>query len=225
MVTNETLPDDADRVAAILAEAERQYSQGWPDSFGIAPTSTALVVIDMQVGFVDPASELWVPQATRIAPRIAEMVEMFDSIGRPVVFTQATYPQRMPNDMPLFCRPIADGQLDPTHPYNAMWQGFDLEGHHVVSSKRSYDAFAGTELDTVLRDSGADTVVITGTMTNFCCEGTARTAFNLGYHVVVGSDVCASDLAEAHEASLRTLRRGFARVMTADEITAELAAG
>ena len=222
MGVGESSAGDGVREAAILGEAERQYSAGWPGAFLVDARSTALVVVDMQVGFVDPASELWVPEATRITQRILRLIETFESLDRPVVFTQATYPQAMPNDMPRYCGPIAVGQLDSKHPYNAMWPGFDLTGHHVVSSKRSYDAFAGTELDTVLRDDGVDTVVIAGTMTNFCCEGTARTAFSLGYHVVVGSDVCASDLQTAHEASLRTLRRGFARVMTADEITSEM---
>jgi len=207
---------------ALLAEAERQYSQGWPDAFTIESSTTALIVVDMQVGFVDPQSELWVPEATRIAPLIGQLIDEFAAQQRLVIFTQATYPAKMPNDMPLYCPPIADGQLATGHPYNAIWPAFEVEGHYVLSSKRSYDAFAGTELDTLLRDAGIETVVIAGTMTNFCCEGTARSAFNLGYHVVVGSDVCASDLVEAHEASLRTLRRGFARVLTAATIIVEL---
>jgi isochorismate hydrolase len=57
------------------------------------------------------------------------------------------------------------------------------------------------------------TVIICGTLTNYCCESTARTAYFLNYHVVFGSDVNATDNALAHEGTIRTLRRGFARIL------------
>jgi nicotinamidase-related amidase len=61
-------------------------------------------------------------------------------------------------------------------------------------------------------------VIICGTLTNFCCESTARTAYFLNYHVVFGSDINASDNALAHEATIRTMRRGFARVLDHQQI-------
>ncbi len=69
------------------------------------------------------------------------------------------------------------------------------------------------------------TVIICGTLTNFCCESTARTAYFLNYHVVFGSDVNASDNALAHEATIRTMRRGFARVLDHETIIGILANG
>ena len=80
-------------------------------------------------------------------------------------------------------------------------------------AKHSYDAFANTNLDYVLRSQGIDTVIICGTLTTYCCEGTARGAFSHQYDVVFGSDVCATNSAYQHEATLRTMRYGFARVM------------
>ena len=50
---------------------------------------------------------------------------------------------------------------------------------HVV--KHKYDAFHRTDLDTLLRNIGADTVIITGVTTNCCCESTARSAFEHNY--------------------------------------------
>jgi nicotinamidase-related amidase len=68
------------------------------------------------------------------------------------------------------------------------------------------------------------TVVIAGTMSNYCCGATAREAFWHGYGVLFGSDVTSSDDPDLHEAEIRTLRRGYARIVTSDEVIAELAA-
>src|SRR5207244_11821127 len=90
----------------------------------------------------------------------------------------------------------------------------------VTVLKHVYGGFTGTELDLVLKSLGVTTVVICGTMSNFCCGATAREAFWHGYRVIFGSDVTSTTDARLHEAELRTLRRGFARVMTGAEIAA-----
>ena len=59
-------------------------------------------------------------------------------------------------------------------------------------------------------------------MTNYCCGATARDAFFRDYKVIFGSDVTATDNDELHEAELKTLRRGYARVVPAETILAEL---
>jgi len=67
-----------------------------------------------------------------------------------------------------------------------------------------------------------DTVIITGCMTNYCCGATARDAFFRDYKVIFGSDVTATDNRDLHEAELKTLRRGYARVIPADDILGEI---
>src|SRR5690606_23195701 len=57
-----------------------------------------------------------------------------------------------------------------------------------VVVKRSFDAFYGSELDLELRRHGIDTIVIAGISTNFGVEGTARSAYNIGYDVVFAED-------------------------------------
>ena len=73
-----------------------------------------------------------------------------------------------------------------------------------------------------LRGCKVDTVIITGCMTNYCCGATARDAFFRDYKVIFGSDLNATDSQELHEAELKTLRRGYARVISVDEIMEEL---
>ncbi len=88
----------------------------------------------------------------------------------------------------------------------------------LVILKHSYSGFHGTELELVLRSLRVSTVVIAGTLTNFCCGATAREAFWHGFGVIFGSDINATDDEQMHDAELRVLRRGYARIMTAAEI-------
>jgi hypothetical protein len=90
--------------------------------------------------------------------------------------------------------------------------------------KHCYSGFHSTELELVLKSLGVKTVVIAGTMSNYCCGATAREAFWHGYGVLFGSDVTSSDDPDLHEAEIRTLRRGYARIVTSDEVIAEVAA-
>ncbi|MEU7166862.1 isochorismatase family cysteine hydrolase [Streptomyces morookaense] len=75
-----------------------------------------------------------------------------------------------------------------------------------------------------LRNLGRDTVVVTGTLTNYCCGTTARQAYERGYRVVFGSDVTATDDESRQEPELAVLRKGFALVLSADEIAQRLTA-
>jgi nicotinamidase-related amidase len=75
-------------------------------------------------------------------------------------------------------------------------------------------AFYGTPLQTILTNLGRDTIVICGTLTNFCCGTTARQGYERGFNVVVVGDLTATDDRELHEAELKTLRKGLARVLS-----------
>jgi nicotinamidase-related amidase len=77
-------------------------------------------------------------------------------------------------------------------------------------------------LETILRNLEKDTVIICGTLTNFCCGTTARQAYERGFKVVIGSDVTSTDDPALHDAELKTLRKGFAMVLSADKIIEKL---
>jgi ureidoacrylate peracid hydrolase len=76
-----------------------------------------------------------------------------------------------------------------------------------------------------LREAGIDTLIITGTATNVCCESTARDAFMLNYRTIVVADGNATVSDEAHNASLNALFNRFADVFTTDELIALLRKG
>jgi len=87
-----------------------------------------------------------------------------------------------------------------------------------VIHKSSYGAFYDTPLETIFKNLGKDTVIICGTLTNYCCGTTARQAYERSFKVVFGSDVTSTDDPDMQEPELKVLRKGFARVLSADEI-------
>ena len=84
--------------------------------------------------------------------------------------------------------------------------------------KPSYGAFYDTPLQTILENLQRDTVIISGTLTNFCCGTTARQAYERGFKVVFGSDVTSTDDPAMQEPELKVLRKGFAKILTCSEI-------
>lgn len=203
--------------------AAKGYAEGQA-TFQIDPDRCALLVIDMQDEFVKPGwTPYWVPEATRQIPRIKMLIEACREKGIPVIYTVFS------NTHKRLDRPKA-GRYLPNH-YVEM--GLDdaawfTEGRVVdelapreddlVIHKPSYGAFYDTPLDSILKNLERDTVIICGTLTNYCCGTTARQAYERGYKVVFGEDVNATDDTSLQEPELRTLRRGFAKVMSSADI-------
>jgi len=210
----------------VLRLARAAYSEN--PSFPIDPKKTALLVIDMQDEFVKPHwTPFWVPKATRIAKRVRRLVDYCRRAKIPVIFTAYARTHAhldrprsgafMPNrytgkvsDDPAYFR---DGKI---------WQELSPHGDEIVILKPSYGAFFDTPLESILKNLERDTVVICGTLTNFCCGTTARQAYERGFKAVMGS-VTASDDAQLHKAELKTLRKGFAMVLTSTQIIKKLA--
>jgi nicotinamidase-related amidase len=94
----------------------------------------------------------------------------------------------------------------------------------LVVEKNRFSAFiqGSSSLDEQLRAAGIDTVIVTGTVTNTCCESTARDAMMLNYKTVFVSDANACRTDEEHNASLGNIMRIFGDVATTDEVIGRL---
>ena len=103
-----------------------------------------------------------------------------------------------------------------------IWHELSPRSEDVLILKPSYGVFYDTPLETILRNLNRDTIIVTGTLTNFCCGTTARQGYERGFQVVFCSDLTATDDPEMQQVELCVLRKGFARVMTADAIVAAL---
>jgi nicotinamidase-related amidase len=206
--------------------ARAAYSEN--PSFSIEPEKTALLVIDMQDEFVNPHSTpFWVPQATRAVGRVKRLINFCRHRDIPVMFTAFAkthnyldrpktgafmpnrYKGKVPDDPSYFAEGKICHELSP-------------RDDEIVIHKPSYGAFFDTPLESILKSLGRDTVIICGTLTNFCCGATARQAYERGFKVIMGSDVTATDDPELHRAELKTLRKGFAMVLTSSQIIKKL---
>ena len=201
--------------AAVQRWMDRVAPYGHPKRPHGDPTRSALLVLDVQGFFCDPASHAYLPAVGRVLPSIRALAGAMERAGSPVLYTRHAL------DTDDASGRMGDWWGDIVRegtPAAALCGELGSPAGARVLRKTRYDAFAGTDLDRRLRDAGVTTVVLAGVMTHLCVETTARTAFALGYHVVVAADATASADEELHVGALRSLAHGFARVRTADDI-------
>jgi nicotinamidase-related amidase len=183
-------------------------------------TDAALVLVDLQWGFDDPAwGERNNPDAEA---RAADVLSAFRAADRPVFHV---HHHSTDADSPL--RPDTDHGTEPK-PECAPSEG------EPVLAKRVNSAFVGTELETELHRERVDTVVLVGLTTDHCVSTTARMAENLGFDVVVVSDATATfdrslgeerfDAETSHRVALAHLSGEFAEVATAADVRRALEA-
>lgn len=100
----------------------------------------------------------------------------------------------------------------------------DVQDNDLFVEKTASSAFfpGASVLDDLLRARGIENVIVTGTVTNICCEATARDASTLGYRVVMAADGNAARRDEDHNATLYTIYRSFGDVRPTAEIIALL---
>jgi ureidoacrylate peracid hydrolase len=200
-------------------------------ALALVPRRTALLVVDMQRGFVEPGEALEVPPARAVVPVLAALLEAFRARRLPVAFTEFTYSAAVP---------LLVGELHPEHkpavagaprgfghPSSNCLEGTDsartIEAlaprpDEPVIRKRWYDGFAGTELDGALRARDVTSLVVTGTMTDICVLSTVVGAFNREYRITVVEDGVATLWPEIQRATLDIVGRAFGRVVSSKEV-------
>jgi nicotinamidase-related amidase len=206
------------KVAGWLAKIE-SYNQ---HKMRLNAAASALLVVDMQMFFLDSASSTYACGGPAALPAIKRLAAAFRAAGRPVIFTQHVH---HPNGSDLGImgwwwegRCLEGSEASEIHP-----ELRPLPGEKVVSKHR-YSAFYNTDLETVLRGLKIEDLVVSGVMTNLCCESTARDAYFRDYRVFIPADGTGTITEEMHLASLLNLAFGFAFVTTGDRLVAEIRA-
>ena len=196
----------------------------------IAPSRTAVVVIDMQVDFASPEGALGayadmggVQPAVTAAERLVESAR---TVGVPVVFVglftsadtdSSAWRERMrrrggdPDGESALCR---TGEVG-----SDFYGPQPLPGELVVRKTR-YSGFGGTDLHDRLKALGVDTLVVAGVTTECCVDSTVRDAFSLDYHVFVAADACAAYEADLHAASLKVMELNSAILTDTAQVAA-----
>jgi len=97
------------------------------------------------------------------------------------------------------------------------------QGDEIVINKTASGVFSSTNLHYVLKNMGVSSLFVVGVYTNECVETTIRDACDLGYLVTMVEDCCTTVTPELHEASLKTLRDRYARIISVDQAIADIA--
>lgn len=194
----------------------------------------AHVIVDMQVGFVAEGAPVEVPMTREIFGEI-------NAVSRAV---------RAAGGINLFLRYTCDGEeelpwtvwfdnyMTPEH-RGTMQRAFARGAHFwqlapqlhvapedlVVDKTRFSGLIPGTcDMDARLKARGIDTLIISGTLTNCCCESTARDALQMGYNVIFLTDANATLSDEEHNATLISMSAIFADVMDTERLLGLIAA-
>ncbi len=198
------------------------------------PATTAHVVIDMQQGFLRPGALLEVPVARDIVGHVNRISAALRQGGGHVAFTRFAWLPDDPLEWRVFYQRFlnpqkSDAQLHSFSPAGndlPLWPDMDVQDGDAVIDKTRYSAFTpGTSgLQDWLQARQIRTLIITGTLSNCCCESTARDAMQLGYDVIFVSDANATLTDYEHNATLANMMTLFADVMDTDALIARLSA-
>lgn len=220
-----TLPD------AIQARVAARC--GTPHPFArLDPARTALVVVDLQNGFMrEDLAHAWCPMAERIVPNVNRLAAALRAAGGAVFWIQNTFDARCESEwsvMQEMATPAARARraaaMSEGTEGHRLWPALEVRPGDEVVRKYRYSAFiqGASSLPERLRARGLDTALIAGTVTNVCCESSARDAMMLNFRVVMVSDGCAAITDEEHAASLIAFHLQFGDVLTVEECVAGL---
>jgi ureidoacrylate peracid hydrolase len=207
--------------------------RGWLHPFdGLDPAHTALVVVDLQNGFMAKGQPGEVAQAREIVPNVNRLARATRAAGGTVVWIQNTITPETEKSWSVwfghFARedwgPRMRQAFTPGDLGHALYSELDVAESDLRVRKTRFSAFirGSSDLDTILRARGIDTLIVVGTATNVCCESTARDAMMLNYKIFFVADANACRTDAEHNATHGILMVMFADVRPTDEMIALL---
>jgi nicotinamidase-related amidase len=189
------------------------------------PRRTALVVVDLVPFFVEE-----MPYARGIVPRVNRLASALRAAGGTVAWVLPGAGDPSGVSVEFFGPEVAamyraSGGEGPLR--ERLWHELSVHDEDLVVEKTAPSAFfpGFSPLPDLLRSRDVETVLVTGAVTNVCCESSARDASTLGYRVVMVADANAARRDLDHNATLHTVYRTFGDVRPTDEVLALIAAG
>jgi ureidoacrylate peracid hydrolase len=197
------------------------------------PKRTALVVVDLQNAFMDDeVGHAVCPAARDIVPNVNRLAAATRAAGGAVFWIKNTFDETCLTEwsvMQDISTPAGRAKRAAAMSENTkgheLWPTLDVRPEDEIVKKYRFSAFLpGTsDLPARLRARGFDTVLITGTVTNVCCESSARDAMMSNFRVIMVSDGNAAMTQAEHEASLTAFYLTFGDVMDTDMLIGLLA--
>jgi ureidoacrylate peracid hydrolase len=199
----------------------------------IDPARTAHIVVDLQNGFMAEGAAAEIPMAREIVANVNRISAVLRAAGGVVVYIQNTIDaaakQAWSNWFTYMSGERRQASMDAAFAEgshgHSLWPGLDVLPGDLKVKKNRFGAFVpgSSPLNSLLQERAIDTVIITGTATNVCCESTARDAMMMNYKVIFVADATATYNDEEHNATLGIMLAMFADVMTTDEVVSRLA--
>jgi len=198
----------------------------------IEAAKTALLVIDMQIYFMQPGMAAEVPTAREIVPNINRLATALREAGGQVVWVISTFDESIEENwsvlQDLFSKERRAAMYENLcaggegHP---LWPDLVTRPQDWSVEKNRFSALiqGSSKLEERLRAADIDTVIITGTLTDVCCESTARDAMMRNFKTIVITDANAADCDDDHNNALNAMARLFADVVPTDDVISRLA--
>ena len=189
------------------------------------PQWACLLVVDVQNDFVSSKGSAAqrgddVSAAQAMVPRLVRLIEEARRVSLPVIYIKTTHSEW--TDTPSWIyRKFQQKTLSTCR--EGTWGAEFYEGISPLPSERvvikhRYSAFINTDLNTVLKAKGIQSVLTTGVATNVCVETTARDAYMFDYYVTMIEDCAAAYDPRLHDITLENIRHHFGLVASSREI-------
>jgi ureidoacrylate peracid hydrolase len=194
----------------------------------LASRRIAHIVVDLQNGFMAPGAVAEIGTARDVVPVVNRISAALRAAGGLVVYIQNTFDEEAIRTWSTyfdhFCSPARRARMieafTPGSEGHALWPGLDVQPEDLQVRKRRFGAFApgASDLHAILQERGVDTLIITGTATQVCCESTARDAMMLNYKVFFVADGNATFTDEEHNATLSAMAYTFCDVIESEAL-------
>ncbi len=194
----------------------------------IQPKRTAHIIVDLQNGFMEPGAAVELPVAREIVPNVNEICKAVRAAGGVNIFIRFLIDESTEVGWSSWFTDFASAERRKAmietfgrdcHGF-ALWPALDVTTDDLIVDKTRFGAFVpgSSQLHEILQVRGIDTLIITGTATNVCCESTARDAMQMNYKVIFVADGNAALTDADHNATLNNMAVRFADVMTTEEL-------
>lgn len=189
------------------------------------PSLAALIIVDVQNDFASPKGATAnrgadVSSSVAMVPNLIRLINEGRNIGLPIIYVQTIHSEWTDTPSWLYRKPSgADTDTCREGTWGAeFYDGISPRPDEKLVIKHRYSAFINTDLNTILKAKGIESVLMTGIATNVCVESTARDAFMLDYYVTMVEDCMATSDPALHEGTLENMRRHFGVVASSQEI-------
>jgi nicotinamidase-related amidase len=204
---------------------------------------SALLIVDMHNDFLHeegsfahiarehPEAGFDLPFLRGTIPAVTRLADGFRAAGRPVLYVaHVLKPDYSDAAFPYWRIGMQPGAGNRTHCVEGTWGAQIIDAlkprdrEHLVV-KKGFGGFANTPLDTILRNMGVNSCVVSGVTTCVCVSNTVRGGVEHNYRMVIAAEGVAEVNKQAHAGELTTMQRLFADVMPVAEIIGHLGAG